>query len=87
MQTLPAEAMLVPNLEIPEYVAEVVGKLEELPSRLAEVGNRSETFRSWKAPPNKRPVGQLPRLFMRRADFLDDLVDVTVRQFGARLPT
>ena len=75
-------ALVVQRLVEDPDVAEVIGNLEELPSGLAEVGNRSETSRCWKVPLNKRRIGQLPRLFLRRADLLDDLVDVAVRQFG-----
>jgi hypothetical protein len=75
MQCLPAEALLVGNLEIPEYVAVVLGSLEELPHRLAEVGGQ-ESFRSWKAREQPRQVGQMPRCFLRQFDFLDRLLEV-----------
>jgi hypothetical protein len=75
MQALPAEALLVGNLEIAEYVAVVLGSLEELPQRLAEVGGQ-ESFRSWKAREQPRQVGQVPRCFLRQPDFLDRLLGV-----------
>jgi hypothetical protein len=73
MQTLPAEALLVGNLEIAEYVAVVLGSMDELPQRLAEVGSGA-SFRSWKARQQPRQVGQLPRSFLLRRNFLADLL-------------
>jgi hypothetical protein len=75
MQALPAEALLVGNLEIAEYVAAVLGSLDELPQRLAEVGGQ-ESFRSWKMREQPRQVGQVPRCFLRQPDFLDRLLQV-----------
>jgi hypothetical protein len=76
MQVLPADALLVANLEVEEYVAMVLGSLGELPQRLAEVGSTGESFRSWKARQQPRQVGQLPRPLLRRRDFLDHLLQV-----------
>jgi hypothetical protein len=75
MQVLPAEALLVGNLEVPEYVAVVLGSLREFPQRLAEVGSAA-SFRSWKARQQPRKVGQLPRSFLRRPNFLAHLLQV-----------
>jgi hypothetical protein len=73
MTVLPADALLVGNLEVAEYVAVVLGSLEELPQRLAEVGG-AESFRSWQARQQPRAVGQLPRCVLRRRNFLADLL-------------
>jgi hypothetical protein len=75
MQGMPAEAMLVGNLAIPEYVEAVVGPWAELPQRLAEVAS-GEAFPSWKARQRPGKVGQLPRLFLRRQNFLSHLLQV-----------
>jgi hypothetical protein len=75
MQVLPAEALLIGNLEVPAYVAEVLGSLGELPQRLAEIGSGT-SFRSWKARQQPRSVGQLPRCVLRRRNFLADLLEV-----------
>ena len=75
MQVMPAEAMLVANMEIPEYVAVVLGTMEELPQRLAEVGS-AESFHSWKARQQPNKVGQLPRSFLRGQNFLAHLLQV-----------
>jgi hypothetical protein len=75
MQAMPAEALLVENLEIPEYVVAVLGSLDELPQRLAEVGS-AESFCSWKARQQPRKVGQPPRSFLRRQNFLAHLLKV-----------
>jgi hypothetical protein len=76
MQVLPAEALLVGNLEVPEYVVVVLGSLGELPQRLAEIGGRGESFRSWKAREQPRQVGQLPRSLLRCQNFLAHLLQV-----------
>jgi hypothetical protein len=75
MQALPAEALLVGNLEVPEYVAVVLGSLGELPQRLAEVGGAA-SFRSWKARQQPCQVGQLPRSLLRSQNFLTHLLQV-----------
>jgi hypothetical protein len=75
MAVLPAEALLLENLEVPEYVAVVLGSLEELPQRLAEIGGGA-SFRSWQARQQPRTVGQLPRSLLRRRNFLSDLLQV-----------
>lgn len=75
MQVMPAEAMLVGNLAIPEYVEAVLGAWAELPQRLAEVAS-GESFQSWKARQRPSKVGQLPRVIMRRRNFLNHLLQV-----------
>ena len=70
---VPAEALLVGNLEVPEYVEVVLGSLAELPQRLAEVA-QTESFASWKARQQPCKVGQLPRSFLRRENFLTHLL-------------
>jgi hypothetical protein len=75
MQVLPAEALLVGNLEVPEYVSVVLGSLDELPQRLAEVGSAA-SFRSWKARHQPCKVGQLPRSLLRGRNFLAHLLQV-----------
>jgi len=75
MQVMPAEAMLVGNLEIPEYVEVVLGTWSELAQRLAEVGG-GESFQSWKARQRPGKIGQLPRSLLRCQNFLNDLLEV-----------
>lgn len=75
MQVMPAEAMLVGNLAIPEYVEAVLGSLADLPQRLAEAAS-GESFDSWKARQHPCKVGQLPRFVLRRQNFLGHLLEV-----------
>ena len=75
MQVVPAEALLVGNLEVPEYVAVVLGSWEEFPQRLAEVGSGG-SFRSWKERQKPRKIGQPPRSILRRENFLGHLLQV-----------
>jgi hypothetical protein len=76
MQVMPAEAMLLGNLEVPEYVEAVLGSWAELPRRLAEVGGGDESFRAWKTRQRPNKIGQLPRALLRRQDFLGHLLQV-----------
>lgn len=75
LQVMPAEAMLVGNLEIHEYVESVLGSWAELPQRLAEVAG-TESFQSWKARQRPTQVGQLPGALLRRQNFLSHLLQV-----------
>ena len=75
MQAMPAEAMLVGNLAIAEYVEAVVGSWGELPQRLAEVA-KGETFEYFKARQRPCKVGQLPPSLLRRQNFLNHLLEV-----------
>ena len=75
MQVMAAEAMLVGNLAIPEYVEAVLGSWGELPQRLAEVASR-ESWQNWKTRQRPSKIGQLPREFLRRQNFLNHLLEV-----------
>ena len=75
MQTMLAETLLVENLAIPEYVTVVLGSLEELPKRMAELSS-AELFRTWKARQRFLKVGQPRRRFLRSGNFLDHLLKV-----------
>jgi hypothetical protein len=91
MQVMPAEALLVGNLEIPEYVAAVLGSLDELPQRLAELDSSAASFHSWQARQQPCKIGQLPRSFLRRNNFLAHLLQVCppvaeAHQMGTVLP-
>lgn len=44
---LPKEFMLAQHLKNPDYVDLVLGDIEQLPEKLAEVGSRAESFSSW----------------------------------------
>ncbi len=63
------------NLAIPEYVEAVLGSWGELPQRLAEVASR-ESWRNWKTRQRPSKIGQLPRVFLRRQNFLSHLLEV-----------
>ena len=76
MQTLPAEVILVANLQVQEYVKVVVGSLEQLPQRLAEVAADGEPFKVWRAMPHLAKLGQLPDFILRRQNLLDSLLQV-----------
>jgi len=69
-QTLPEEYMLVGNLENPEYVKLVLGDLDELPAKLAEVGKAAGPFSKWLEARHPLNVGRLPIRLLRREGLL-----------------
>lgn len=76
MESLPAEAMLVRNLEIAKYREVVAGSLDELPQQLAKIGASGKTgvFRSVRQKPDD--TGRLPKSYLRRTNFLDSLLGI-----------
>jgi hypothetical protein len=74
-QALPAEYLLVPNLENPTYLELVLGgSLENLPSKLAAASRKLGSFDAWRRLQRPRPIGQIPRPQLREAGFLDNVV-------------
>lgn len=73
---LPAEYMLIPNLNNPLYVEIVLGSLEELPEKLAEAGKISGPYNDWYKRQKPMHIGRLPSRLLRRENFIDDLIDI-----------
>jgi hypothetical protein len=82
-QSLPAEYMLVGNLENPVYVELVLGELSALPRKLAEAGRTAGSWTRWRQAQQPLRVGRLPRRLVRAEDFLDTLVGVYQDQSGS----
>ena len=73
--SLPAEYLLIPNLENPVWVELVLGgSLASLPARLAEASREAGSYAAWSK--RRRPclVGQLPRRVLRHDKFIDHLI-------------
>jgi hypothetical protein len=77
---LPAEFMLVPNLNNPSYVEIVLGSLDNLPAKLAEAGRHAPPFSHWRRQTKPESIGRLPRRLLRRENFVQGLLDVCVDQ-------
>ena len=73
---LPAEYMLIPNLNNPVYVELVLGSLEKLPEKLAEAGSTSGSYSSWCKRQHPLNTGRLPTKTIRSESFVDDLIEL-----------
>jgi hypothetical protein len=76
-RSLPAEFMLVSNLENPEYVELVLdGKLSTLAEKLAQAGRTAGAWTTWRSAQQPLNQGRLPARFIRKDNFLDDLTTI-----------
>jgi hypothetical protein len=75
-RALPAEFMLVGNLEIPQYVEIVLGKLANLPGKLAEASRSAGTYSHWCQQGRPLHTGRLPRRLLAQENFLENLLGV-----------
>ena len=76
-QSLPAEYLLVANLENPRYVELVLGgRLESLASKLAEA-YVDASFANWRNQQRPRLLGQIRRRQLRLPSFLPNLVKLS----------
>ena len=73
---LPAEYMLIPNLNNPVYVEIVLGSLDQLPEKLAEAGKMSGPYSEWYKQQKPKHIGRLPTRLLRRENFIDDLIGI-----------
>jgi len=73
---LPAEYMLIPNLNNQLYVEIVLRSLEKLPEKLAEAGKTSGPYSDWYKRQKPMHIGRLPSRLLRRENFIDDLIDI-----------
>jgi hypothetical protein len=73
-QCLPPEIMLVPNLENPHYLEQILGDLSELPAALAQAGRSAPPWTLWWARQKPLNTGRLPRRLLRQDNLIDKLV-------------
>jgi hypothetical protein len=78
-QCLPPEIMLVPNLENPYYVEQIMGDLSRLDAKLAQAGQAAPPWTLWWSRQKPLGTGRLPRRLLRRENLVDQLV-VTYNQ-------
>lgn len=81
---LPAEYMLVPNLEIPRYVELVLGTRDNLPDKLAEAARTAGSYAEWRQSQRPQRWGRLPQRVLRQPTFLDRIIGVA-EQVGKKL--
>src|SRR5262249_28680135 len=75
LQSLPAEVMLVGNLEVPRYVELVVGgDIGQLAKHLAEAGRNAGPWTHWRQQQQPLNTGRLPRRLLRRENLIDSFV-------------
>jgi hypothetical protein len=73
LEKLPAEWGLVPNLRNPRYVELVLGNLDNLPQKFAEVAPAAGSYYRWLRRQSARRPGQVSKRELRSATFLNDL--------------
>ena len=80
-QSLPAEYLLVANLENPLYVQLVLGgRLESLATQLAEASLDGPNLTHWRTAHRPRLIGQLRRRQLRSQTLLPDLIEISTEQ-------
>lgn len=79
-QALPEEYLFIANLENPVYLELILGgSLESLPSKLAQASREAGSFDAWRRRHHPRLVGQLSRRLLRNDDFIDHLIQASLR--------
>jgi hypothetical protein len=73
-QCLPPDVMLIPNLENPQYVEQVLGDLSRLPAKLAEAARSAPPWTRWRSQQKPVPTGRLPQRLLRQHNLIDKLV-------------
>jgi hypothetical protein len=73
-QCLPPEIMLVPNLENPQYVEQILGGLGQLDAKLAEAGQTAPPWTEWWSRQKPVQTARLPRRLLRQENLIDKLV-------------
>jgi len=80
---LPKEYMLVQNLKNPDYVDLVLGDIEKLPQKLADVGSHAKSFSSWLKKQDIKNLGRISKNTLRKDKFIEDLVEISKNSFNA----
>jgi hypothetical protein len=78
-QAHPPELMLLPNLNKPEYVRIVLGRIENLPDKLAEAGANAGSFQDWRQKHRSLKLGKLSTRVLRKPNFLEDVLELMVQ--------
>ncbi len=81
--SLPKEYFLVQNLKNPDYVNLVLGNIKNLPEKLAEANNRSESYSSWLKKQNSNNMSQISKTLLRNDSFIEDIIAESPIYLGA----
>jgi hypothetical protein len=73
-QSMPAELMLIPNLENAQYVDLVLGDISQLAARLAQAGQSAGPWTHWRQHQHPLHTARLPRRLLRQSQLIDNLV-------------
>ncbi len=73
-RSLPAEFMLVPNLENSAYVELVLGDLENLPQKMALAGRTAGSWTQWRRLHHPLNTGRLPSRLLRKENLIENLI-------------
>ncbi len=73
--SLPKEFILVQNLKNPDYVDLVLGSIEKLPVKLAEIGSQAGSFNSWLKKHHTQNIGRISKATLRKDNFIEELVE------------
>jgi hypothetical protein len=71
---LPAELMLVPNLDIPRYVELVLGQRDNLPDKLAQAAGTAGSYAEWRQRQRPQRWGRVPQRVLRQPTFVDRII-------------
>ncbi len=75
-EALPAELMLIANLQNPHYVEIVLGSLDQLARKFAETSSAAVSYPEWRQANRSLNLGRLPRRTLRRENLIEDLITV-----------
>ena len=73
-RSLPAEFMLVPNLENSAYVELVLGDLDQLEHKMALAGRTAGSWTQWRRLHHPLHTGRLPRRLLRKENLIENLI-------------
>lgn len=74
--SLPADFMLVGNLENPIYVQIVLGEMSTLPAKLAEAGHIAGPWTHWRSKHHPLKIAHQSRRVVRSENFIDKLMGI-----------
>lgn len=82
LNCLPKEFMLVQNLKNPDYVDLVIGNIEALPRKLADVGKCAGPFSRWLKQQDVKNICKINQNLLRKDDFIENLVEISQSSFN-----
>lgn len=82
LNSLPKEFMLVQNLNNPDYVDLVIGSIEALPRKLADVGKCAGPFSRWLKQQDVKNICKINQNLLRKDDFIENLIEISQSSFN-----